>query len=86
MRVDQLREQLADLRRKEVIAQTREQLLNEEKQKLLAEVSELFVSVKTLGVISDEELTPGNLSAVVDKLQAHIDAELAGRNIPQELL
>lgn len=86
MRISQLREQLADLKKKEVIAQTREQLLDEEKQKLLGEVSELFSAVKQLGVISAEELTPSNLVNVVDKLQKHIDEELVKRNIPSELL
>ena len=86
MRVSQLQEQLADLKKKEVIAQTREQLLDEEKQKLLGEVSELFLLVKKLGVISDEDLAPSNLTNVISKLQAHVEDELAKRNIPKELL
>ena len=83
--LNHLRDQLADLKRKEVIAQTREQLLVEERQKLLMEVAEFYEQVQKLNLISKEELTPNNLSVVVDKLQSYINSEITKVDIPQEL-
>jgi hypothetical protein len=85
MRLNQLRDQLADLKKKEVIAQTREQLLNEEKQKLLGEVETLFKQVRELGVVSEEELTPSNLQTVAAKLQTYIEEEISKSKLPPEL-
>ena len=86
MTISQLRAQLADLRKKEAIAQTRESLLNEEKTKLLGEMDTLFKLVRELGVISEEDLTPSNLVNVVAKLQTHIDSEISKSTIPPELM
>lgn len=86
MKIDQLRDQLADLKKKEAVAQSREQLLDEEKQKLLADIDELYRTVKKLGVVAAEALTPSNLSNVVTLIQQHIDKELAQSNLPKELL
>ena len=86
MTLSQLREQLTDLKKKEVIAQTRESLLNEEKQKLLGEMDTLFKLVRELGVVSEEELTPSNLSNVATKLQTYIDNEISKSTIPPELI
>ena len=85
-KLSQFQSQLADLKRKEVIAQTKEQLLVEEKQKLLNEVNEFYSLVRKLDIVPESELTPGNLSAVTTKLQNYIDSEVAKSNIPQELL
>lgn len=86
MKLNQLRDQLSDLKKKETIAQTREALLIEEKQKLLTEMTNLFKLVKELGVLSEEELTPSNLSGVAAKLQEHIDSEISKSGIPPELM
>lgn len=85
MRVNQLREQLADLKKKEVVAQTRESFLDEEKKKILNEIDTLYAAVRELSVIPDADLTPNNLSVVVAKLQKHIEDELAKSSIPREL-
>lgn len=85
MRLNQLREQLTDLKKKETIAQTREVLLVEEKQKLLGEMDILFKLVKELGVVSEEELTPSNLTNVALKLQSYIESEIAKSSLPEEL-
>lgn len=85
MKISQLKEQLADLKKKETIAQTREQLLEEEKQKLLREIEDLFKDIKKADVIPSEDLHPGNLPAVVVKLQTYIDSEVAKCNLPLEL-
>lgn len=86
MRIDQLRSQLDDLKKKETIARTREQLLLEEKEKLLGEMESLFASVRKLGLFKEDELTPANLSAVVSSLQEYITSEIASSQIPKELL
>lgn len=86
MNLPQLRNQLADLKKKEVIAQTREQLLIEEKQKLLGSVEEFYGLVRDLNIVAEEDLTPSNLSEVVLKLQSYIDSEISKSNLPQELL
>lgn len=86
MRINQLRDQLADLKKKEAVAQSREQLLDEEKQKLLGDIDNLYRMVRELGVIDPSALTPSNLSNVATLLQQHIDAELDKSNLPKELL
>lgn len=86
MTLSQLRSQLTELKKKETVAQTREALLVEEKQKLLGEMDSLLKLVRELGVVSDEELTPSNLSNVAVKLQAYIDSELSKGSIPPELM
>jgi hypothetical protein len=86
MKINQLRDQLADLKKKEAVAQSREQLLDEEKQKLLADIDDLYRMVRELGVIAPEALTPSNLSNVATLLQQHIDKELMQSNLPKELL
>ena len=86
MSINQLRDQLADLKKKEAVAQSREQLLDEEKQKLLADINNLYRMVRELGIVPSEALTPSNLSNVATLLQQHIDKELAQSNLPKELL
>ena len=86
MLINQLRDRLAELKKKEAIAQTREQLLGEEKQKLLEEVEALYSIVKDLQLVPDEELTPDNLVGVIEELQEHMDKLLKKVTIPQELL
>lgn len=86
MTLIQLRSQLADLKKKETIAQTREAVLIEEKQELLDEMTDLFKLIRELGVISEEDLTPSNLSNVTAKLQAFIEQEISKSHLPSELL
>jgi len=86
MKINQLRDQLSDLKKKEAVAQSREQFLNEEKQKLLQDIEALYKTVRELGVVPVEELTPSNLANVVSRLQKHIEDELAKSNLPKELL
>ena len=86
MHLSQLREQLADLKKKEAVAQTREQLLLEEKEKILKEISELYRLVKNQNIVPEESLTPENLSNVINKLQSYIDSEIVKSSIPPELL
>lgn len=86
MTLSQLRSQLSDLKKKETISQTRETLLIEEKQKLLSEMDNLFKLIRELGVVSEEELTPSNLSSVSGKLQTYIENEIANSSIPPELI
>jgi leucyl aminopeptidase len=85
MRLSQLRDQLADLKKKETIAQTKEQLLIEEKQKLLDYVEELYTLVRKLNIVPEEDLTPSNLVTVSAKLQSYIESEISKSNIPIEL-
>jgi len=86
VRVIDLQKKLEDLRKKETIAQTREQLLDEEKVKLLSDIQELLTEVEVLDLLSKEDLTPQNLTAVVDALNKHIEAEVEKSSIPKELL
>ena len=86
MRVDQLREQLSDLKKKETIAQTREALLNEEKVKLLTEIDVVLKLVKELGVVPEDQLTPNNLPALILTIQQHIETELSKSSVPSELI
>ncbi len=84
-KLNQLKSQLDDLKKKEVIAQTREQLLVEEKRKLLEEIEVLFKSIRELNIVAEEDLTSSNLSNIVNKLQTYTDQELSKNDIPQEL-
>jgi leucyl aminopeptidase len=86
MKINQLRDQLADLKKKEAVAQSREQLLDEEKQKLLGDIDNLYRMVRELGIVPPEALTPSNLSNVATLLQQHIEKELTSSNLPKELL
>ena len=86
MQLSQLRNQLAELKKKETIAQTREQVLLEEKQALLSSVEELYALIRPLSIVPEEDLTPNNLANVVSKLQSYIDDEISRSSIPQELL
>lgn len=80
-----LQEQLTDLQKKEIVAQTREQYLQEEKEKLLEEAEELLSAVKELGIVPIEELTPARLSQVVEQLHIYVEKESMKINIPTEL-
>ena len=86
MRIIELRNQLAELRKKETVAQTRQQLLDEEKTDLLMEVQELLNEIKKLNIVSEEELTSQNLSNVVEKIKCHIETEISKSQIPKELI
>ena len=81
-----LREQLAEAKRAETIAQTREQMLTEEKQKLLIEIQAVLVEIEKIGLFSREELTPVNLPNIILKLYSHIETEIEQSKIPRELL
>lgn len=85
MRLKQLREQLASLKKDEAIVQTREQVLKEDRERLLAEISALYIELRKLEIFPEQDLTPGNLSNVVIKLQEKIDAELSKLTIPSGL-
>jgi len=85
MKINQLRDQLADLKKKEAVAQSREQLLDEEKQKLLGDIDNLYRMVRELGIVPQEALTPSNLSNVATLLQQHIEKELTNSSLPKEL-
>jgi len=86
MRVVELRNQLDELRKKETIAQTRQQLLDEEKVTLLNEVQSLLDEIKMLKIVSEEELTPQNLSKVVEKVKCHIESEIKKSQLPTALI
>lgn len=85
MHLSQLRDQLADLKKKEAIAQTREQILNEDRGRLLTEVEGLYAEIRKLEILPEEKLTPGNLSNVITELQTVVDTELSKMTIPPEL-
>lgn len=82
----ELRNQLAELKKAETIAQTREQVLNEEKQNLLSEISTLFSELEKYNLFSKEELVPNNLQNVANKLYSYVESEIVESKIPQELL
>jgi hypothetical protein len=73
--INNLRDQLAELKRQETIAQTREQMLNTEKEELLVSINTILAEVKALNIIEEEDLNPHNLSLILDKLKNHIERE-----------
>lgn len=86
MKINQLRQQLDELKKKEAIAQTKEQFLNDEKKLLLREVNQLLEVIKPLGIVSDSLCTPSNLSEITSEISRYIESEITKSNIPQELL
>ena len=86
MKLKDLQKRLADIKQKEVVAQTRETLLNEEKEKLLVSINELYDRIRPLKLMSEEELSPQNLTAVVEKIKAHMEADISESLIPPELI
>lgn len=82
----ELRNQLAELKKAETVAQTREQLLAEEKQVLLAEIQSVLLEVEKLGILPKADLNAQNLTNVVAGLYAHIESEIAASQVPAELL
>lgn len=85
MRLKQLRDRLAELRKNEAVAVTREQVLSEEKERLLSDINVLYAELNKLEIFREGELTPGNLSSVISTLQNLIDTELAKLSIPKDI-
>ncbi len=85
MRVVELRKKLSELKEKQTVARTRQQLLDEEKIGLLEDVQKLLTEIKKLDIVSETELTPQNLSNVIEKVRCHIATEIEKSSVPTEL-
>jgi hypothetical protein len=80
--IEDIRNRLDDLKKKEAVVGTREEYLAEEKNKLLLEVNNLFESLKATGYFTPEELTSQNLEGVMSKLYKIIEDELKLSELP----
>jgi len=83
LNVVDLRSKLKELQNEEIVAKTREKILIEEKQQLLSEIQTLFIDLEKLNLFTKEELVPGNLQSVLDKLYSHVETEIFQCKIPE---
>ena len=62
---------------------TREQMLSEEKHKLLQDIEVILKELSSTDLFTLPELSPMNLNNILNKLNKHIESEVAQINIPQ---